>query len=118
MGHVCYSGLLKIAHNRLADYFDYVDFESNIETTNKIVENFTHDALLEAGSSISIRWLSEEEQKARLEGIETMMFDNIMEDKDLITFYRDMIEVNTVLKGNRLIFKSNFVHHKHVNTII
>lgn len=115
MTHQGYNKILHLAQERLENHFDYVDFESNQEITHHIREIFATDALLEAGSSISIRWLSTEEQQSRLDGIEDMMFDDIVQKPGLMDFYKEIIEANTMLKGNRLVFKSHFIHPHHAN---
>ena len=118
MQHQGYNKILHIAQERLKDHFDYVDFDSNETITQHIREIFATDALLEAGSSISIRWLSTEEQKSRLDGIEDMMFDDIIKKPGLMDFYKEIIEANTILRGNRLVFKSHFVHPHHANNLL
>jgi hypothetical protein len=104
--------LYDIAKSRLVQRFDYVDFDSNPSIAKHIAEILTCDALMKAGSGISIRWLSEEDQHKRLDGIEQLMFDLALEDIELLSFYRNMIQYNSETCNNRLILKpGGFRHH-------
>jgi hypothetical protein len=109
--------LYDIAKERLIKHFDYIDFDTNPSIARAIAEILTADALIKAGIGISIRWLYDEDQNERLSGIEHLMFDLAFEDKDMLSFYEDMIKVNSITCGNKLILKPGRFRHHTVNVL-
>lgn len=98
-----YTKVLHNAKSLLEDWFDFVDFD-NYQKTNALTEILACEALMNAGSSISIRWASREHQINCIGGIESMMFEDIALNPEIKQFYLEKIEPYLTLRGNRWVF--------------
>lgn len=107
--------LYAIAERRLKEVFPEVSFNSNEIKAVRIATILTCDAMIKAGVSISIRWLSYEAQHERLNGIEELMFDLALEDKEMVEWYRKLVLHNSKAYGNGYrLDNAPFKHTSHL----
>lgn len=110
-----YQNLISKAKARLEDIMPDIDFDTNPDTARAISEILTTDALLQAGSTISIRWLSPEQQHAAIDGIEDLMFDITLAIPGLQEFYRRIVTTNTIPRRNRLALRPGCFRHPSIS---